>query len=325
MQGIPVWHLYEIRTIEDLGNAVLGAQLEAVQMAGPPVRGSLAFAARNGVIFSSGLIKGKIAVNGPLSRDAVTLGIGLRFGPGSRHWLNAVNDGDVGIFLPGDEHDAFYTEGTLYVTATLSAERLEQEAAREGLVLDRKMLSRTGLHSNPISPRPLIRLRCQVALIHDQGNANGDRHYEVGGAMLRTVFEHYARVPSSGDGRIHPVGRARVVHRAREYIRENLAAPISLDALAEAAGTSRRSLARAFLEVLEDTPCSYIRRLRLHRIRRDLASEAETKCTISMVAARWGIREAGRMSGWYRDLFGERPIESRARHLARQRLNTLLF
>lgn len=325
MQGVRFWHRFEIRQIEDLANAVLGADLEAIQMAGPPVRGSLIFAARNGVLFSSGLIQGKVAISGPLSQDAVTLGVGLRFGPGSRHWLNTVNDGDVGVFMPGDEHDAFYTEGSLYITATLSRERLEEEAARDGLALAPTLMSGTGLHSRPLAPRMLARLRSQVASIHVDGNANSDRQDEVGCAMLRTIFEHYARVPRSGDGRIHPLGRARIVVRARDFIRANLDRPITLNSLAGAAGTSRRSLSRAFVEVLQDTPGNYVRRLRLHRIRRDLASETEARCTVSMIAAKWGIGEAGRMSGWYRELFGEHPTETRARQAVRHRLNTLLL
>ncbi|WP_394893694.1 DUF1214 domain-containing protein [Mesorhizobium sp. AaZ16] len=53
-RGARFWHRFDIRRIEDLSNAVLGAELEAIQMAGPRIRGSLAFAARDGIIFSSG-------------------------------------------------------------------------------------------------------------------------------------------------------------------------------------------------------------------------------------------------------------------------------
>src|SRR5262245_39377015 len=136
MQGVRCWHRFDIRQVEDLANSVLGADLEVIQMAGPRVRGSLAFAASDGVTFSSGLIQGNVAVSGPLSHDAITIGVGLRVGPGSRQWLNAVGNGDVGVYLPGDEQDGLFMKGTLYIAATLSAGRLEEEAAREGLALD---------------------------------------------------------------------------------------------------------------------------------------------------------------------------------------------
>ncbi|HEY7296905.1 MAG TPA: helix-turn-helix domain-containing protein [Xanthobacteraceae bacterium] len=302
------WHRFDIRRIEDLNNAVLGAELEAIQMAGPHIKGSLAFAAHDGVIFSSGLIDGKVAIRGPLSRDAITLFVGLKFGPGSRHWLNEVTDGDVSVVLPGDEHDAFYTAGSLYLTATLTAARLEQEVARERLVFNRSLGSRTGLHSTPICSPSLDWLRSQVAQIHNSGTTIGDRQPEIGRAMLRMVVSHYLRLPPSEDGRVHLQRPARIVHRAREYIRENLTAPISIDALAAAAETSRRTLYRVFLEVLEDAPQSYVRRLRLHRIRRELISATEATCTVSAAGRHWGFGgDMDRLSGTYRELFGETP------------------
>jgi transcriptional regulator GlxA family with amidase domain len=145
--------------------------------------------------------------------------------------------------------------------------------------------------------------------------------------MLRAIIEHYAHLPEGGGARIHPAGRAGIVHVAREFIRANLAVPISIDAIAATAGASPRTLSRAFHEVLGDTPGNYVRRLRLHRIRRELVSKAEASCaaSISMIAARWGIREPGRMSGWYRDLFGEHPSETLAAYRAHRRLKMALL
>jgi hypothetical protein len=54
------WRRFPVRRIEDLRNAVLGADLEAMQMAGPPPSGSLAFRASRGIVFSTGLIDGKV-------------------------------------------------------------------------------------------------------------------------------------------------------------------------------------------------------------------------------------------------------------------------
>ncbi len=98
-----------------------------------------------------------------------------------------------------------------------------------------------------------------------------------------------------------------IVRRARAYISEHLAEPICPDTLAQAALTSRRTLFRAFAEILDDTPQIYVMRLRLHRIRHDLASDEERACTVALIANQWGISELGRMARRYRDLFGEFP------------------
>jgi transcriptional regulator GlxA family with amidase domain len=133
------------------------------------------------------------------------------------------------------------------------------------------------------------------------------------------VIEHYARLPIEAARRIDPVGHGRIVYRAQEFTRANLNGPISLDDLATAAGTSRRTVARAFVEVLGDTPASYVRRLRLHRIRRDLVRNA-AGYAIREIAAAWGIGEPGRMAGQYRDLFGEYPHDTLKMHLIRRKV-----
>jgi AraC-like DNA-binding protein len=110
------------------------------------------------------------------------------------------------------------------------------------------------------------------------------------------------------------------VYRARRYIGEHLAEPITLDRIAGAVSTSPRTLSRAFVEVLGDTPGDYVRRLRLHRIRRDLVAERQGTRAIATIAAHWGLQEPGRMSRWYGELFGELPGDTQAAALARRRL-----
>src|SRR6516162_3818113 len=108
----PGWTRIPIASVEDLTDVVLGAGLEAAQMSRVPVTGSLAFAAfDDGLTCSSGSIGGRVTLTGPLSASLVTLGAGLVFVPGTRHWLNEVTSGAAGVFLPGDEHDAFYPSG----------------------------------------------------------------------------------------------------------------------------------------------------------------------------------------------------------------------
>jgi len=312
----PFWQRFNIDRLEALGNAVLGAELEVVQMVGPPAHGSLAFAARDGMIFSSGLIEGRVSVRGLLPRDALTLGVGLRFGPGSRLWLNAAADGAVGVFLPGAACDVLFAGKSLYFAVSLSRERLEKEATRENLMLDQNAIGRTGLQPRPIAPAVLACLRSGVVRLHRHPPAVDDG---IGRALLRAVIGHLARSPAEGNGRVDPIGHGRIVHRALEFIRASLDRPLSIDAIASVAGTSPRTLARAFFEVLDETPANHVRRLRLHRIRHDLAHAAASGRKIHEIAAASGIGNPGRMAGWYRDLFGEYPRDTLAGHLDRRR------
>jgi AraC-like DNA-binding protein len=307
------WLRVPVTRIEDLRDAVYGAGLEAMQMSRVPIAGTtLAFAEHDGVVYSTGHIGGRVALAGPLSESMITLGLGLELGPGSRHWLNEVATGDFGVFLPGDDHDALYMPGSLYAAATLTAERLEEAAARVGLVLDARTLGGTGIHARRVAEGALGGFRAQFELIHAGQDGPPSRAAVLGGRLLDAFIAHLGRPPHRRIGRASPRGHARIVARARAYIFEHLEQPLSTDAIAAAAYTSRRTLHRAFNDVLDETPQSYVRKLRLHRIRRDLASDAEFLCTITIVANQWGISELGRFSGWYRDLFGELPSKTLA-------------
>lgn len=304
------WTRISIARIEDLSDAVLGAGLTAMQMARGPIKGSLAFAQQDGVVYTSGYIGGRVALAGPLSESMITFGLGLYVAPGTRHWLNERSTGDFGVFLPGDEHDALYTPGTLYVTLTLSAERLEAVAESRGLVLDQLSLGGTGFHRRRFAEDGIAELRRQFELIHAHGRNSYTDVAILGERLLEAVVQHFGREPRASIGGIDPRGHARIVERARAYIVENLDRPLRIDEIANAAYASRRTVYRAFNEVLDETPQSYVRKLRLHRIRHDLATDPERSCTVALVANRWGISELGRLSGWYRELFGERPSET---------------
>jgi AraC-like DNA-binding protein len=311
------WRVRPIRRIEDLQDAVFGAGLEATQMSRGRLGGSLAFAERDGILYSSGLIGGRVALSGPLSQDMVTFGIGLRLGAGTWHWHQETPTGSVGLFLPGDEHDSLYMPGSLYATATMSWEQLKALAAREDLTIDRKTLGGTGVQQGKVPPEQVAPLARRMDRVHAGGVATGAGGTPFEEALLRMMFAHYGRPPQTAVGLPNPGGPAQVVARARAYAVEHLHEPISIDAMARAAYTSPRTLYRSFLKVLDETPHAYVRRLRLHRIRHELISEAEAACTIAMAANEWGIGELGRFAGMYRELFGELPSET-LRHGRRQ-------
>ena len=280
------------------------------------ISGSLLFATSGDVLYSSGLIGSRVGLAGPLSQDRVTLGLGLELAPGTRHWLNEVSTGNVGIFLAGDEHDSLYAPGSMYATATLTFDRLEEIAARAGLVLDPHTLGGTGVASLRFAGRSLANLRTLFRLAHGgPGNERAARPEALGAQMLDMVVERLGRTPHVNPGPADRPGLARVVARARVFIHANLDQPLSIDAIAAAAFTSHRTLHRAFQVVLDETPYSYVRRLRLHRIRRELVSDDEKCCTITTIATQWGMSELGRFAAWYRELFGELPSET----LRRQR------
>jgi AraC-like DNA-binding protein len=252
-----------------------------------------------------------IGIRGPLHRDRITLGVGLRQPPGSKQWMRDVDTGTVGVFVPGEEHHGLHPRGSRYVAVSLSRERLEEIAAHLELVLDPAVLSSSGAH-------PRLLPEAQVSrLARDFGMEGNPGHPGPSGAACWSVVvsavQHISRPPRRDllRGPVH--GYARIVVRAREYAMERLDEPISAEEMARAASTSVRSLHRAFVSVLGESPGCFVRRVRLHRLRYALTGPAARRRSVSRAAYASGITHLGRMARWYREIFGELPSETLAR------------
>ncbi|GLY85670.1 helix-turn-helix domain-containing protein [Actinoallomurus iriomotensis] len=99
--------------------------------------------------------------------------------------------------------------------------------------------------------------------------------------------------------------------RLLAYAAANLSDPgLCAEKVARRHGISTRYLHK----LLRDRGISFgawVRRERLHRIRRDLTDPAFANRTIAAIAARWGMTEPGHLSRAFRGEFGRTPLEIR--------------
>ncbi|MGP3945894.1 AraC family transcriptional regulator [Streptomyces sp. 6N106] len=102
----------------------------------------------------------------------------------------------------------------------------------------------------------------------------------------------------------------KALRSALAFVEDNLPEPLSLGWIAEAAGCSARTLSGMFREELDTSPMSYVRGLRLDRIRHDILT---TDDSIGDIAYRWGVTHLGRFASEYRSRFGELPSATAAR------------
>ncbi|WP_030683052.1 helix-turn-helix transcriptional regulator [Streptomyces sp. NRRL B-1347] len=119
--------------------------------------------------------------------------------------------------------------------------------------------------------------------------------------------------PHSHTGDLHDgpaPGYPRSLRAALAFIEANLTEHIGLDAIARAAGCSTRTLTSTFRDRLGLSPMSYVRNLRLDRIREDILASTDP---VGAIAYRWGVAHLGRFAGQYRDRFAELPSDTAAR------------
>jgi AraC-like DNA-binding protein len=103
-----------------------------------------------------------------------------------------------------------------------------------------------------------------------------------------------------------PKGRARALARALEYMEQHADENRPISEICVLAGTSWRTLDRAFKLRFAVGPKTYYRNLRLTRARLDLLSRGP-EVAVADVANRWGFWHMGQFARDYRRLFGQLP------------------
>ena len=112
--------------------------------------------------------------------------------------------------------------------------------------------------------------------------------------------------------------RRRIVARARQYMQAHAHEVIAVPDLCQAIGTSRRALQYAFEEVMQISPVTYLRAMRLNQVRSELRQNRAAP--VGDVAARWGFWHPSRFASDYKALFGELPSATRSAAAARDPL-----
>jgi len=120
---------------------------------------------------------------------------------------------------------------------------------------------------------------------------------------------------SEAIGRRGPAIAPRDIRRATEFIRANLAQPLTLASLADASGVAGRTLLKHFRDVHGVSPMRYVRELRMQRVREELAAGSCDQ--VATIASYWGFAHAGRFAVEYRARYGESPSTTLARGRAR--------
>lgn len=258
---------------------------------------------------------GSVEMQGSVSNRNLAIGLALFFPAGGLQWMRQVETGMVGIYQPREDVDAVNRDEASFVIIDISHDELEREMQLEGGASPPQLLRQSGIVPGRIPDDVLGPLRRLVNLGHAGQAIPLPPGMSLQAMMLAAVARHLVGTQRLED-RMPEGGYCRIVARARAWIEAHLDAPIAIDDLVAAAITSRRTLHRAFIEVLGESPQSYVLKLRLNRIRADLASPAEAERTVTTVSHKWGCPELGRLAARYREQFGELPRETLARRQA---------
>jgi AraC family transcriptional regulator, activator of mtrCDE len=127
-------------------------------------------------------------------------------------------------------------------------------------------------------------------------------------ACLLLVLQRYFRRSRAGPELIGALADPRL-GAAVGMVLEAPAAPHTVASLAEQAGMSRSSFARAFTEAFELSPMEFVAKTRLHNAAEILRS---TKLPIKVIAGMTGFSSRSHFSKAFRDAYGSDPTAFRA-------------
>jgi AraC-like DNA-binding protein len=118
------------------------------------------------------------------------------------------------------------------------------------------------------------------------------------------LLEFLARAPAGDAATALPPGVDARIRAAEEILRQNLADPPALPALARRAGLSETSLKRGFRRVFDDTVFGHLRHLRVQKAR---ALIEAGDCTVLEAATQVGYSNPSNFSAAFRREFGVNP------------------
>jgi AraC-like DNA-binding protein len=104
--------------------------------------------------------------------------------------------------------------------------------------------------------------------------------------------------------------RPRTVKRTLDAMQADPGHQFTAAELAAIAGVGVRVLQESFKQHLGMSPLTYLRRLRLDGVHRELSRGDPWQVSVSEVAARWGFTHLGRFAGAYRARFGVAPSQT---------------
>jgi len=248
------------------------------------------------------------------SDEILAFGINIGTSGQLRQWDRPADRGMVLLYTPGAEHRGTYFQAASYISMDIDAGMLFAEALTAGFPIDETMVATSRLLAGRLDSRSVGWLARIARRLHHGRLPTLPPGMRLESLILAKLLPMmaFSETPRLRQGAAEAT---RIVSRARAFIETEIAEPIPVDDICRAAGCSRSALYRAFETCLGESPQNYVLKLRLNRVREDLASPSEAVRTVTIVSHRWGITELGRLANRYRAQFGELPSETLARRL----------
>jgi AraC family ethanolamine operon transcriptional activator len=301
-----------VEGFEGFHDAVRGSHVDVMQLQRGRLRGSLTHIGAGDFSLSVGTFNVGIRTQRTSSDPKLIIGMLLHAEDRVTHWSYDMHPGDVLVIPPGVEHDGRFHGGSSYAAIRLDLAEVASVFGGETWVSDPATWSKKNHYrADPrIGAIAVEGLRSIVARLTDpktrvSAEAGDFWRRSIIDAVTATVME--SRPPDTTEPLRSTI---RLVRDVEHYIDTIGAKPVHISEICARFGVSRRSLHRAFDDVLGIGPVTFLQRKRLCDIHSMLRDSNPRITTIAEVAMQHGFLNLGRFAGYYRSLFGEYPSET---------------
>jgi AraC-like DNA-binding protein len=223
-------------------------------------------------------------VTGVVSESVFTFGTFLRSEPPNTFLGKELTAGNLVWLPPGSEREAVYAKPIDFACVYLPADRLE------------RLLEERGFTGGAARFRQVAQLNLpdSLARLLVASNLLDTALYS---APLALAARYQARDVS--------LGHTELVKRVENLLIDHPGDIYSINSVCDRLRVSRRTLQRAFTDIIGVTPHHYLRNWRLTRAHEDLVNGRAK--SVTEAAMYWGFFDLGRFAGYYGQLFGEHP------------------
>lgn len=297
---------------EGFQQAVHGSHVDVMQLQRGRLRGMLTHVGIGDFSLSIGSFSVGIRTQRVASDDKLIVGMLLSAAQRVTHWSYDMEPGDVLVIPPTLEHDGRFFGGSSYAAMRFDLANVTSMFASEARLSDPAtwMVKNRFKADARVGAVALRQLHKIVARLIAQGKALTP---DAADFWRRSIVEAFATnvvraLPSDDRGWVPSAGH--LVHDVEAYVVANGLRPIHVSEVCAQFGVSRRSLHRAFEEILGIGPISFLRQKRLCAIHSVLRDNDRDGITVADAAMLHGFLELGRFSHYYHSKFGEYPSET---------------
>jgi len=303
-----------VESFEELSEVIAGTRRDIVQIGRGQIRGRLVHASVKDLPIDLANFNLGVRSRGESKKERLI--ICMLTGSANRVTRSSYEShpGDVMVTAPGAERENRYYGGASICAIAPTISDIEAVFCTEAQRFDPATWYDRQFSGNADTIGHVIpRLR---TLIGRLGTAGANLTEEASEFWKRALIEAMTKsimegLPSERNG---PLPSAlRTIRQVEEVLDAQGATLMHISQICAVLRISRRTLHRAFREVLGVGPIAFLRYRRLCSVHTALRSDSPPQGTIADVALQYGFLNVGRFAQYYHELFGEYPSDTRRR------------